>query len=64
MAMEINSKQLHKHALPVLIVLGLLIAAAGYVSPRSVQALFGQPLGQPKTLPDISRLGQFDGLEK
>jgi hypothetical protein len=63
MAMEVNSKNLHKHALPLLLVaVGILITSAivlaQYQPPLSngLEALFGQkaPAG---TLPNISNLG-------
>lgn len=54
--MEINSKNLHKHALPVIIVAMLLVALSAVVLsrlsdlPRGLQTIGGQ--NSAKNLPD------------
>jgi hypothetical protein len=63
MAMEINSKNLHKHAAPLLILAALVLVVSAislsqYQAPvsRSLEALFGQNQ-QQTTSPDLTNLG-------
>lgn len=65
MAMEINTKDLHKHAAPLLIIAGVILVASivslnQYQSSlsRGLEALFGQSQEQDnRTLPNISNIG-------
>jgi hypothetical protein len=63
MAMEINRKKLHVHALPLVAVVAILfVMALAFVGPRrasinsGAQALFGKQVSQPKV--NLGQAGQ------